>query len=221
VTNQTISEQKDSSSNTTDKKENPVIPFHGRGDLFCTGQLGAVMKESSAIAYTVAKRHLSIIKPDSHFFQKHRIHLHLPSGAIPKDGPSAGITMVCSLLSLALHTPMKQGLAMTGELTLTGKVLPIGGVKDKLMAAKHAQITTILLPVDNMKDVVELPDFIKKDLEIIYVSHYSDVFAHAFPQFKESQENALNKLAALNRHPYPVILPSATASTTPSISHHI
>jgi ATP-dependent Lon protease len=145
VTNKTIADEKDSSSNGTSiNKEKTNTPFHGRGDLFCTGQLGAVMKESSSIAYTVAKRHLSIIQPDSHFFQKHRIHLHLPAGAIPKDGPSAGITMVCSLLSLALHTPMRQSLAMTGELTLTGKVLPIGGVKDKLMAAKHAQVSVSL-----------------------------------------------------------------------------
>ena len=164
--------------------ESEPIFIVGRGELFCTGQMGDVMKESASIAYTVAKRQLQLINPHNHYFQENRVHLHVPAGATPKDGPSAGITMVCSLLSLALNTPMKQGIAMTGELTLTGKVLPIGGVKEKLMAAKHAQVNQILLPKDNQRDYQETPQFIKEGIQAHFVETYEEIFDIAFPDVK-------------------------------------
>jgi len=189
-------------------KRTPRIAPHahpsgsGRGDLFCTGQLGAVMRESSSIAYTVAKRILwEVTHPDSrhrHFFAKHRVHLHLPSGATPKDGPSAGIAMVTSLLSLALNTPPAHALAMTGELTLTGKVLPIGGVKEKIMAAKHARISMGILPDENRKDVDELKSYVTDGLSIHYVRHYDEVFKLIFPHFAD-QLNDGSVLEPINK----------------------
>jgi Lon-like ATP-dependent protease len=161
----------------------------GRGELFCTGQLGDVIRESSSIAYTVAKRlvakYTHALSPHRSFFAQHRIHLHLPEGATPKDGPSAGIAMVTALLSLALQTPPVHAHAMTGELTLTGLVLPIGGVKEKLMAAKHANIRLVVLPAENRKDVEELKDYVIEGLDIHYASTYDDVFKLIFPHFQD------------------------------------
>jgi ATP-dependent Lon protease len=175
----------DNSNASTDSNNVYIV---GRGELFCTGQMGDVMKESSSIAYTVAKRQLQLIKKNSTYFHQHRLHLHVPAGSTPKDGPSAGITMVTSLLSLALNTPIKQGLAMTGELTLTGKVLAIGGVKEKLMAAKHANVNEIILPKDNKKDYDECPEFIKQGLKIHFVDNYQQVFSIAFPNINNTNE---------------------------------
>ena len=186
-----ITHPSDTDANPANDDNNPT-KFHygGRGELFCTGSLGNVMKESSSIAYTVAKRILaqrtSINSIHRHFFDHHRIHLHFPSGAIPKDGPSAGIAMVTSLISLAIQTEPIVGHAMTGELTLTGKVLPIGGVKEKLMAAKHAGINLIVLPEGNRKDVDELKPYVIEGLDIKYAKHYDDVFSVIFPNFQDT-----------------------------------
>jgi len=166
----------------------------GRGELFCTGQLGDVIKESSSIAYTVAKRlvaqYTSPSSPQRHFFAQHRIHLHMPEGATPKDGPSAGIAMVTALLSLALDTAPLHAHAMTGELTLTGLVLPIGGVKDKLMAAKHAGIRTVILPRDNRKDVLELKPYVIEGLDIHFAASYDEVFRLIFPEVAAAADAA-------------------------------
>ena len=198
----------------------------GRGELFCTGQLGDVIRESSSIAYTVAKRLVSKYthpaSPHRAFFSQHRIHLHLPEGATPKDGPSAGIAMVTALLSLALQTSPIHAHAMTGELTLTGLVLPIGGVKDKLMAAKHAQIRLVVLPADNRKDVEELKAYITEGMDIHFASTYDDVFKLIFPHFQDTpvpaasvsevEESSSPKNKKLTDTPLPLPLPPAAVS---------
>ena len=108
-------------------------------------------------------------------FDEHMIHLHVPAGATPKDGPSAGITMATSLYSLARNKPIKKNIAMTGELTVTGKVLPIGGVKEKTIAAKRAKVKTIIYPYENKKDFDELPEYIKKGLDAHFVNYFDEV----------------------------------------------
>lgn len=150
-------------------------------DMKLTGQAGSVMKESSEIAWSYLHSQLHHYAPTHTFFEKGQVHMHIPEGATPKDGPSAGITMVTSLLSLLLDTPVIDNLGMTGELTLTGRVLAIGGVKEKLVAARRSGLKTIIMPKDNLRDFEELPDHLKKGLEVHFVEHYDDVFRIAFP----------------------------------------
>ncbi|WP_426709867.1 endopeptidase La [Cetobacterium sp. SF1] len=147
--------------------------------LKLTGQLGDVMKESAEIAYSYVR---ALVNKESqeNFFDNHKIHLHVPEGATPKDGPSAGITMALALYSLAINKPIKQNLAMTGELTLTGKVLPIGGVKEKAIAAKRVGISELILPKDNEKDFERLQDHIKEGIKVNYVDYFDDVLKFAF-----------------------------------------
>ena len=146
-----------------------------------TGQLGNVMKESAEIAYSYVRSIISE-SPDAYntYFDEHMVHLHVPAGATPKDGPSAGITMALALYSLATGLPVKNSLAMTGELTLTGKVLPIGGVKEKTIAAKRVGISDIILPADNQKDFDELPEHIKDGIVVHYVDYFHDVLQVAY-----------------------------------------
>jgi Lon-like ATP-dependent protease len=129
-----------------------------RPGLEITGNLKSVMKESSTIAYSFAKAFMAKEFSDNHYFDKAKIHLHVPEGAVQKDGPSAGITMATSLLSLALETPINPTVAMTGELTLTGKVLRIGGLREKTVAARRAGCKLIIFPEDNISDWLELPE---------------------------------------------------------------
>ena len=171
------------SNNNEDSNDLP------HGDMFTTGQLGDVMKESSQIAYTVAKNQLLHLSSTNHFFNYNRIHLHVPEGGTPKDGPSAGITMCSSLLSLAFDTPIPNNIAMTGELALTGKILPIGGVKEKILASKRANINTIILPYDNQKDYNELQLFIRSGLTVHFVDHYDHVRQIIFPHLKHLPYN--------------------------------
>lgn len=145
------------------------------GALKLTGQLGDVMKESSKIAHSYAQHILKKINIQKKYFQKNSIHLHVPSGATPKDGPSAGIAMATSMLSLALNKPVSAKIAMTGELTLTGYVLPVGGIKEKVVGARLGKIDTIIFPKDNKRDFEELPDHLKKNLNVYFVSHYYEV----------------------------------------------
>lgn len=133
------------------------------------------MKESSTIAYTFARSYLAANFPENRFFDKASVHLHVPEGATPKDGPSAGITMTSSLLSLALDAPLPPTIAMTGEITLTGKVLKIGGLKEKTIAAKRSGVTTIICPASNRPDWEELEDYIKTGLDCHFVEWYSQV----------------------------------------------
>jgi Lon-like ATP-dependent protease len=135
-----------------------VISASSSPGLERTGSLKNVMKESTMVAYSFAKGMLAREFPKNKFFEHARIHLHCPEGAVPKDGPSAGITMATSLLGLALDTQVKEGIAMTGELTVTGKVLRIGGLREKTVAARRAGCKTIIFPADNTSDWLELPE---------------------------------------------------------------
>lgn len=161
-------------------EKKPTDEMNFEGTLKLTGHLGDVMKESADIAYSFAKSFLLTQQANNKFFQNSHIHLHVPEGATPKDGPSAGVTMVSALLSLAMNKAIKQNTAMTGELSLTGKVLPVGGIKEKTIAAKRANVTTLLLPAENRKDFDELPDYIKQGLSVHYCENYEDVFKIIF-----------------------------------------
>ncbi|MCW8307137.1 endopeptidase La [Acidiphilium sp. PA] len=157
--------------------ESVLLP--GKGNVKQTGKLGDVMQESvsAAISY-IRSRAISFgIKPP--LFEKRDIHVHVPEGATPKDGPSAGIAMAVSIISALTGVPVRKDIAMTGEITLRGRVLPIGGLKEKLLAALRAGITTVLIPKDNEKDLAEIPDNVKKSLKIIPVSHVDDVISQA------------------------------------------
>jgi ATP-dependent Lon protease len=145
-----------------------------------TGQLGDVMRESAEIAYSYVSSHLGEYDGDPAFFDEAYVHLHVPEGATPKDGPSAGITMATALLSLARNEELARPLAMTGELTLTGRVLPVGGIREKLIAAKRVGIKEALLPAANRGDYEELPDYIRRGIKVQFVGHFSEVVAQAF-----------------------------------------
>lgn len=151
-------------------------------EMKLTGQAGQVMKESSEIAWSYLHSALYKYAPGYTFFEKTQVHIHIPEGATPKDGPSAGITMVTALISLLTDTPVLDNLGMTGEITLTGKILPIGGVKEKVVAARRSGLKVLIFPKDNVRDYDELPDYVKKGLTIHFVEHYDDVFTIAFPQ---------------------------------------
>jgi ATP-dependent Lon protease len=146
-----------------------------------TGQLGKVMVESSEIAYSYVRSLFSKDEKRREFFATNFIHLHVPAGATPKDGPSAGITMACALYSLAIDKPMIASTAMTGELTLTGLVMPIGGVKEKVIAATRAKLKRVILPEDNREDYEMLPDHIREGVEAAFVKTFKDVQAICFP----------------------------------------
>ncbi len=163
--------------------ESVVYPSD-KTDMKLTGQAGDVMKESAQIAWTYVHSRSGEYAPGIPFFEKSQVHIHIPEGATPKDGPSAGITMVTSLLSLLLKEPVRENLGMTGELTLTGRVLPIGGLKEKLIAARRSGIRTLIFPKENLRDYDELPDYLKKGLEVHFVEYYDEVFKIAFPKLK-------------------------------------
>lgn len=149
-----------------------------------TGQAGEVMKESAQIAWSYLNSVVHKYAPEHEFFEKSSVHIHIPEGATPKDGPSAGITMVTALISLLTDTPILEDLGMTGELTLTGRVLPIGGLKEKLIAARRSGLKTLIFPKDNLRDYEELPDHLKDGLSVHFCDHYDDIFHIAFPDKK-------------------------------------
>ncbi|WP_243349698.1 endopeptidase La [Parabacteroides sp. FAFU027] len=148
--------------------------------LKLTGQLGSVMQESSEIAYSYVRSLMEKEKPENDFFETHFVHLHVPAGATPKDGPSAGITMALALYSLAKGKPIRKGLAMTGELSLTGKVLPIGGLREKTIAARRVKVFELIFPADNRKDFEELPDYLKEGITPHFVDYFDDVLKVAY-----------------------------------------
>ncbi len=151
----------------------------GKGDLKLTGNLGDVMKESASLAYEYLKAHHQIIGLESEVFKNWNVHIHVPEGATPKDGPSAGITMLTALASAFTQRKVKANLAMTGEITLRGKVLPVGGIKEKILAAKRAKIKEILLSKENRRDIEEVKDEYIKGLEFIYVDNMDEALNHA------------------------------------------
>ncbi len=155
-----------------------VLP--GTGKLVPTGQLGDVMKESAQAAMTYVRSRAGDLGLPKNFYQKNDFHIHIPEGAVPKDGPSAGITMAVALVSALTKTPLRPGLAMTGELTLTGKVLPIGGLKEKVLAAHRFRITHLIIPVENEKDIPDIPENVRKGLQFYPATTMDDVIKHSF-----------------------------------------
>lgn len=152
-----------------------VLSTEGKGGLILTGQLGDVMKESARAGYTYIRSRSKELGLKKDFYDKSDIHIHLPEGAIPKDGPSAGITMVTAMVSALTGRKVKADLAMTGEITLSGRVLPVGGIKEKMLAAHRYGVKTILLPERNLQDLEELPQKVKNDITFIPVSHMDEV----------------------------------------------
>ena len=152
----------------------------GTGKLMLTGQLGDVMKESAQAAMSYIRTKLNKLEITFKDFNKYDFHIHIPAGAIPKDGPSAGVTMAMSLISLLKNKPILSNVAMTGEITLRGRVLPVGGIKEKVLAAKRAGITTILLPRRNEKDLVEVPENAKKDINFVFIEKVDEMLPVVF-----------------------------------------
>ncbi len=166
-----------------------VTKFAGKGGLNLTGKLGEVMKESATIALGYLKANADKFDIDPISFTDYDIHIHVPEGAVPKDGPSAGITMTTAIISSLNNWPVSKNIAMTGEITLRGNVLPIGGLREKSISAHRSKIKTILIPAKNEKDLEDIPDEVKSDLEIMLVSKYDDVFKYIFKkQITEPQK---------------------------------
>jgi ATP-dependent Lon protease len=159
----------------------------GKGSLIITGHLGEIMKESAQAALSYVRSRSEQLGIPEDFFSKHDIHIHVPAGAIPKDGPSAGITMATALASLATNRPVRHDVAMTGEITLTGRILPVGGIKEKVLAAKEAGITEIILPAQNEKDLVEIPEHIRNALRFHFVENMDEVLELALLPAPEAE----------------------------------
>ncbi|EOR25531.1 ATP-dependent protease La [Niallia nealsonii AAU1] len=151
----------------------------GKGKLVLTGKLGDVMKESAQAAFSYIRSKSEELGIDANFHEKYDIHIHVPEGAVPKDGPSAGITMVTALVSALSGKPIKKEVGMTGEVTLRGRVLPIGGLKEKSLGAHRAGLKTIIIPKDNAKDIDDVPESVREELDFILVSHVDEVLKHA------------------------------------------
>ena len=158
--------------------ETTVMP--GTGKLVLTGQLGDVMKESAQAAVSFLRSRSAELGLPDDYFGKHDLHIHVPAGAVPKDGPSAGIALATSIASLLTHTKVDSNLAMTGEITLTGQVLPIGGLKEKVLGAKRAGITKIVLPKRNEIDLDDVPKEVRDTMSFVGVEEISEVFEQAF-----------------------------------------
>ena len=156
-----------------------AIVLPGKGKTIYTGQLGEVMQESIQAALSVVRARSDVLGVPKNFFEKHDIHIHVPEGATPKDGPSAGISMCTALVSVITQLPVRADCAMTGEITLRGEVLPIGGLKEKLLAAHRSNIKNVIIPVDNIKDLKEIPDNIKQDLNIKPVRWIDEVLTES------------------------------------------
>ena len=162
--------------------------MEGKGQLSLTGSLGDVMKESAQAALSYARTHAKDFGIDSKIFSKNDFHIHLPEGAIPKDGPSAGVTIATALLSIFTSRMIKCDVAMTGEITLRGNVLPVGGIKEKVLAAQRAGVKKVILPLASKKDLIDIPKKVIKDIEFIFVKRIDEVFTHALHPAPEAKK---------------------------------
>src|SRR5207253_8128250 len=154
--------------------------YPGKGNLTVTGQLGEVMQESARAALSWVRSHADELEVDEDWFAKHDVHIHVPAGAVPKDGPSAGVTMATAIASLVRNQPVADDVGMTGEITLTGQVLPIGGIREKSLAAQRAGLKRVILPRENEAELTELPPETREAIEFIPADTIEDVFAAAF-----------------------------------------
>jgi ATP-dependent Lon protease len=170
-----------------------LIP--GKGELILTGSLGDVMKESARAALTYTRSRSQALGLDEEFYKKYDLHIHVPAGATPKDGPSAGITIATAVISALTGVAVRKDVGMTGEITLRGHVLPIGGLRDKLVAAHRANLKRVLIPKDNESDLADVPDVIKHDLEIVPVEHMDQVLPLAFSQPLQATQPPLTATA--------------------------
>ena len=168
--------------------ETALMP--GKGKLTITGQLGEVMKESAQAAFSYTRSHWRDFNLGEEFAKHTDIHIHVPEGAVPKDGPSAGVAMATSLISALTNTATRRDVGMTGEVTLRGRVLPIGGVKEKVIAGHRAGLKTIILPKDNKKDMEEVPDNVKKDIKFVFADHLDNVLDVAFDNLPRATKKA-------------------------------
>jgi ATP-dependent Lon protease len=166
-----------------------VAIMHGREDLVMTGQLGDVMKESARAALTYAKSHAETFGIDNDRLANREIHVHVPAGAVPKDGPSAGVTMATAMISALSSIPVRHDVAMTGEITLSGRVLPIGGVKEKVLGACRAGITEIILPYDNLADLEDLTQAERDRLTVHGVKDLSELMGLALRHGEPAAES--------------------------------
>lgn len=164
------------------------IATPGKGQIKLTGQLGDVMKESASAALSYLKAHSKYLGINLKFFDEHDIHVHLPAGAVPKDGPSAGVALASALLSLLSKKPVRMDIAMTGEITLTGRVLPVGGIREKALAALNQGITNVIIPFQNRKDIEDIPGEFKNKLNFILVRSIKEVFSEVFEPINEDGE---------------------------------
>ena len=177
-----------------------VTLMKGKGKMTLTGQLGDVMQESAKAAISYIRSRAQSLGLDENFYEEIDIHIHVPEGAIPKDGPSAGIAMATALASALTKKPIRKDVTMTGEITLRGRVLPIGGVKEKMLAAHRAGIRNILLPAENRRDLSDLPQNVRRKVEVKFVEHMDEVLNMALsePPLKAGEELTLKKIKENN-----------------------
>ena len=165
--------------------------YPGGGRLKVTGQLGEVMQESAQAAYSWVRAHADELGVDPEWFEKNDIHIHVPAGAVPKDGPSAGVTMATAIVSLITGRPVSEKVGMTGEITLTGQVLQIGGVREKVLAAQRAGLEKVILPRENEADLVDLPQETRDQVEFILADAIEEVLAQAFDEAEAGHRPAV------------------------------
>lgn len=159
----------------------------GTGKLVLTGQLGDVMQESAKAGISYIRSAAHELKIDEEFYKKCDLHIHIPEGAIPKDGPSAGVTMCTAIISTLTGIPVRKDVAMTGEITLRGKVLPVGGIREKVLAAHRAGIRKVLLPKENEPDIQDIPEAVRDEMEFVLIKHVKDALKQVLVKDKKNE----------------------------------